>query len=271
MKIRAVFVYLLNYFPKVKSKLRGFRNRFLAFLDASSQYVPLKKLEASIESLRLRNSWQSEVLPQRQRQIVDHQLQKYKNGEPVDVFDIFLESLRTLPDLQFGASLLEIGCSSGYYSELIDLANLQLIYEGCDYSDAFIRMARNKYPSINFNVQDATSLTYPDSSFDVVVSGCCLLHIPDYSKAVEETVRVTRNYAIFHRTPVVWGRPEQWYRKKAYGIETIEIHFNEIEFIDLLNRSGLKLISTYTLSEESTFDAEYSGHAIRTYVCRKNP
>ena len=126
-----------------------------------------------------------------------------------------------------------------------------------------------KYPLTEFAVEDATNLHYPDNKFDIVVSGCCLLHIPEYAKGIEETARVARSYAIFHRTPVVWGQPEQWYRKQAYGIESVEIHFNEPEFFALLDKNDLKLVATYTLSEESSDASRTYGHANRTYVCRK--
>ena len=112
-------------------------------------------------------------------------------------------------------------------------------------------------------------MNYADSSFDIVVSGGCLLHIPGYIKGIEETARVTRRYAIFHRTPVVWGQPEKWYRKNAYGVETVEIHFNEPEFLALLAKSGLELIAIYTLNEERMGDSLIQGHANRTYVCIK--
>jgi hypothetical protein len=103
------------------------------------------------------------------------------------------------------------------------------------------------------------------------VSGCCLLHIPEYAATVAEIARVARRYAAFHRTPVVWGQPEQWYRKQAYRVETMEIHFNEPEFLSLLERNGLELLATHTLRllEESTTADRNARHAIRTYVCRK--
>ena len=110
------------------------------------------------------------------------------------------------------------------------------------------------------------SLRYPAASYDMVVSGCCLLHIPEYQAAVAETARVARRYAIFHRTPVVLGQPNKYYRKQAYGVETVEIHFNEPQFLELLASSGLELIATYTLDESVHSGV---GSATRTYVCRK--
>ena len=267
--MRVAIVSLLNQFPGLKRLLRGVRVRLSPGVGVSSNYVTLNGAEADTEGWRLRNSWRDEALPKRQRELVDQQLRQYRSGARVDVFDVFADSLRALTDLAPGATLLEVGCSSGFYSEVVEIAGLQLRYSGCDYSEAFIRLAQDRYPSLDFSVGDATALHYPDCSFDVVVSGCCLLHIAEYVKGIKETARVARRYAIFHRTPVVWGQPERWYRKQAYGVETVEIHFNEPEFLSLLDKTGLELIATYTLSEENAGASASQGSATRTYVCRK--
>ncbi len=245
------------------------RNRLFPDAGVSSHYSNLQESVALAEGRRLCKAWQDNVLPQRQRVLVEHQLREYRSGVRVDVFDVFVSSLLGLPETVSDMSLLEIGCSSGYYSEVVRIAGLPVKYSGCDYSEAFISLAREKHPSVDFAVADATSLDYPDSSFDIVVSGCCLLHIVDYVRAIEETARVAGRYAVFHRTPVVWGQPEQWYRKQAYGIETVEIHFNESEFLATLQRNGLGLLATYTLSEEDLGAGRARGKATRTYVCRK--
>lgn len=233
----------------------------------SSRYVQLSNDTRNSEGTRLRSAWQSPDLPERQRKLVERQIREYREGVSVAVFDIFVRCLKALPDLQSGMSLLEIGCSSGYYSEVLEVAGIDLEYFGCDYSKSFVEMARKYYPSRVFAVEDATNLRYEDSFFDVVISGCCLLHIPEYQKAVSETVRVARKYVVFHRTPVVWGQDDQWYRKQAYGVETVEIHFNEPQFLILLEENGLEILSVYTLSQEDT--GLNQGNAVRGYVCRK--
>lgn len=267
--MRIFIISLLNHFPGLKRVLRRTRDHLFSEVSVSSNYVSLQGKEADAEGRRLLNSWQDDSLPQRQRELVDQQLLQYRSGVRIDVFDIFVESIRNLPNLGLPATLLEVGCSSGFYSEVIKISGLQIKYSGCDYSDAFIRLAKERHPSIDFAVEDATAMDYADSSFDIVVSGCCLLHIPEYVKGIEEVARVTRRYAILHRTPVVWGQPEQWYRKNAYGIETVEIHFNEPQFLALLAKHGLELIATYTLSEEYVGASLIQGHANRTYVCIK--
>lgn len=267
--MRAVLISLLNRTPALKSLVRSVCSRLSFGEGVSKNYVRLDGAVASEEGQRLRNSWMDETLPQRQRALVDQQLNQYRSGGSIDVFDVFVDSVRSLPGLISGMSILEIGCSSGFYSEVINIAKLPLTYSGCDYSYPFIRLARKKYPEVEFQVEDATDLSYPSDSFDIVVSGCCLLHIPDYAEAVKEAARVATHYVIFHRTPVVWGQPEQWYRKHAYGVETVEIHFNEPEFLGLLKRCGLEVLNTYSLNAESLNADGSLGCGNRTYVCRK--
>ena len=264
MAMKTVLLALLKRFPLLKRALKGLRNRMFPGAAVSSNYIALQADEAGAEGQRLRAAWHDEAMPQKQRKLVEQQLRQYRGGARIEVFDVFVDSLLQLPDLAPGMSLLEIGCSSGFYSEVVDIAGLPLKYFGCDYAPAFIELARRKYPALDFRVEDGTNLRYADREFDIVVSGCCLLHIPEYARAVTETARVARRYAIFHRTPVVWDQPEQWYRKKAYGVETVEIHFNEPEFVALLDGNGLEVLAAHTLHEDAV-----GLHAIRTYICRK--
>jgi len=273
--VREIVLSMLRRFPRVKALLKRLREALFPRSSISSNYVEMASEESGAESVRLRGAWQADELPQKQRKLVDRQLADYRNGTHIDVFDVMVQALRRLaadPSVAGSPiSVLEVGCSSGFYSEVFDIAGLNLRYTGTDYSAAFVALAKSKYPTLRFDVEDATALSYARNAFDVVISGCCLLHIPEYEAAVAETARVARLYAIFHRTPVVWGQPNKYYRKLAYGVETVEIHFNEPDFLALLNRNGLELLATHTLHEESPDASRARGHAIRTYVCRKKP
>ncbi len=112
-------------------------------------------------------------------------------------------------------------------------------------------------------------MRYADASFDIVISGCCLLHIPEYEQAIAETARVARKHAVFHRTPVVFGEPTKYFRKQAYGVETVEIHLNEGALLMMFQRHGLELIDTTTLDETLDSSDSERGTATRTYLCRK--
>jgi ubiquinone/menaquinone biosynthesis C-methylase UbiE len=257
---------LLNRFPRLKALLRRGLRVILPGRGVSTHYVEMAADETGSESARLRMAWLNDDMPARQRELVDRQLEAYRHGEDVDVFDVLVKSLRDLADVAAPMRVLEVGCSSGYYSEVFRIAQLDVDYTGCDYSEPFVMLARQRHPGFPFDVQDATALAYADNAYDVVISGCCLLHIPEYQAAVAETARVASCYAIFHRTPVVLGQPNKYYRKQAYGVETVEIHFNEPQFLQLLAYSGLELLSTHTLDETMSHGL---GSATRTYVCRK--
>lgn len=257
---------LINRFPLMKNLLKRGLRVMLPALGVSTYYVEIASDEVGSESARLRAAWKDDDLPARQRELVDRQLAEYRRSSAVDVFDVLVKSLRALQGGAAKMRVLEVGCSSGYYSEAFRIAGLDVYYAGCDYSDAFIAMARQLYPGLQFDVQDATTLKYADNAYDTVISGCCLLHIPDYEAAVAETARVASRYAIFHRTPVVLGQSNRYYRKQAYGVETVEIHFNEPQFLQLLEDNGLELLATYTLDDTVISGV---GSATRTYVCRK--
>lgn len=256
----------LNRFPRLKEKLRWIKSLIYGRSSASSNFVRLSTNEIESESTRLRNSWQADELPAKQRELVNPQLEQYRAGQRIEVFDVLVDSIKQLPGYGQLRSVLEIGCSSGFYSEVFSIAKLPLNYVGCDYSPAFIGLARRTYPDLRFDVEDATSLHYPDDSFDMVVSGCCLLHIPEYEIAIAEAARVATSYAIFHRTPVLPVDPTMHFRKLAYGIETVEIHFNESELTVLFAKHGLKLLEVKTMDEDIR---QGMMTAVRTYVCSK--
>jgi ubiquinone/menaquinone biosynthesis C-methylase UbiE len=256
--------------------LRKLRDRLLPSPAAanvsepvSTNYVEMSPGEADGEAARLRGAWKAGELPERQRRLADQQLRDYRRGAPVDVYDALVRALRNLKDATDGASVLEIGCSSGYYAEVFDIAGLPLKYTGCDYSEPFIALAKERYPDLSFDVEDATALHYPDNAFDIVVSGGCLLHIPEYEAAIAETARVAKRYAVFHRTPVVFAPSNKYFRKLAYGVETVEIHFNEPRFLALLEKHGLTLIDSITISEERVSPDTPPVSATRTHVLRK--
>lgn len=265
--MRAFLRRQINRFPRAKALIKHVAQVLFPSRWASARYEQMQGVETELESARLRSAWKSEDIPAKQRELVERQLAGYRRGVSVDNFDVLVNALQTLETTSTSPiSVLEVGCSSGYYSEVFEIAGLNVTYAGCDYSDAFIKLARQCYPKLPFDVQDATALKYGNNAFETVISGGCLLHIPEYETAVAETARVSSRYAIFHRTPVVIGQPNKYFRKLAYGVETVEIHFNEPAFLALLARCGLELIGTHTLDENVI---QGVGSATRTYVCRK--
>lgn len=253
-----------NRHPWLKSALKTLARPFRPTI--SSAYARVVDGDRDRLVRDLKGAWQSPQIPSRQRAGVNRQLAAYRNGAQLRSLDVLVDMLSTLRSPTHRLSLLEVGCSSGYHAEAFAVKGVEVDYAGCDYSTPFIELARQCYPALDFRVSDATALAYSDANFDLVLSGCCLLHIPDYEAAICEAARVARTHVIFHRTPVLHQMTTQYFTKKAYGVQMLEIHFNEHELVSLFARHGLCVVDIATL------DASWrrgDAYATKTYLCRK--
>lgn len=201
----------------------------------------------------LLDGWKDISIPTKQRAIVHDELMAMYGGSFSRVYSIAAESVKSL--LNHGTTLLEVGCSSGYYSEVLEyLTNKRINYTGADISESFIEMARSYYPHKSFIVSPATTLPYKEKSFDIVFSAGVILYEMDYTLHIKEISRVANNGIVFHRTPVSVNKPTQLLKKRAYGIETIERIFNEKEFIENVISFGWKLEKTLMISGDRNND-----------------
>jgi ubiquinone/menaquinone biosynthesis C-methylase UbiE len=137
--------------------------------------------------------------------------------------------------------VLDVGCGSGSHSEVFaTLLPDRIDYTGVDYSQAMIARARAHYPSIAFQVADATRLPYADAAFDVVFNSVSLMHIIDYPGAIREAARVASRYCVFHTVPVFRDHQTTFLRKYAYGAPVVEIVFGKPELMSLFREAGLR-------------------------------
>ena len=216
----------------------------------SCGYAPIDRGEITQS---MTSAWQSSEIPARQRALVQDELENMYTGKPPVVHRAMARILQDA--VQPGSSVLEIGCSSGYYYEVIEyLLNKRILYHGVDYSAPMIDMAREYYPHAKFTVADGAALPFADREFDVAISSCILLHVPNYAQHISETVRVAGKFVAAHRTPVCRKRPTQYRKKMAYGIETAELIFNESEIVTLFTGRGLELIAALELEYDHPSD-----------------
>src|SRR5262249_58760128 len=100
--------------------------------------------------------------------------------------------------------VIEVGCGSGWNSEVLDtLLGRKVRYVGFDYSLSGLIVGKRVYPGMTFGVGDATALPLADRCCDVLLSGTVLMHVFDYARAISESRRVARSWAIFHTVPVL--------------------------------------------------------------------
>lgn len=196
------------------------------------------------------DGWQNFDMPRRQyNTIVAKELDQWRRGISVVPYQTLVNLLNLYP-LGPDATILDVGCSSGYYSKVLKVAGIDYKYTGLDYSRHFQDFANETFgPSVNIIRGDATDMSaIKDQSYDVVITGGMLMHCLEYEKAISEIQRVARSQIIWHRTPVSMNDKTRYYIKEAYGLKCIEIHFNEAEIFGMFERNGWSFAVGQTVS-----------------------
>lgn len=94
--------------------------------------------------------------------------------------DIFLNSLN-------GKKILDVGCGNGKDCKYILEKGFNI--NGIDLSIGMLNIAKEKVPNCNFEIMDITKITYPNDSYDGIISNCSLFHIP-----VEELPKTLKSF-----------------------------------------------------------------------------
>lgn len=200
------------------------------------------------------DGWQFEDVAHAQARAYEHLIAQMKAGQPRHDLALAAALVRSLPVPS--PRLLEVGCGSGYYSEVFQhLLPQGVQYTGIDYSQAMIDLARQRYPATAFQVADATRLPFPDRAFDIVFNGVSLMHVLDYEAAIREARRVAARYVIFHTAVLRQAGPPRYLLKQAYGRPVVEVILSEAELRLLLAKYGLYVAASaesipYDLSAE---------------------
>jgi SAM-dependent methyltransferase len=193
-----------------------------------------------------------------------------KRGEPRLDFKVAAEAVAATGIAD--PRVLEVGCGSGCYSEVFaTLLPGGVRYTGVDYSDAMIARARLHYPSIAFEVGDATALPYPDGAFDIVFNGVSLMHIVEYEAAIREAARVASRYCIFHTVPVFAEYRTTFLRKYAYGAPVVEAVFNKQELMSICQGAGLRLERQWPCIPYDVHEAIGHHSTTETYLFSRVP
>lgn len=241
----------------------------------STNYRPLTPDELPRVAAECAEAWKAAEIPLRQYELaVKPELEAWRRGGSVAPYDALIRCLRQLPldVIVTKPRLLDVGASSGYYSEVIRTsrispnlapwAHFEFKYTGIDFSPAFRSAAFALYPDIDFDCGDARDLPYHDEYFPLVLNSAVIMHTLEYAQVIKETARVASQFAIFHRTPILRNQPTSYYLKEGYGCPMLEAHFNERELLDLFYGNGLRLMYYTDVFNQGDF-----GH--RSYVLRK--
>ncbi len=88
-----------------------------------------------------------------------------------------------------GDRVLDLCCGPGMLSAAAGSMGASAV--GLDFPGV-VALARTLVPGAEFQEGDATELPFPDNSFDAIVCGYGIIHVPDPETAMQEMLRVLR-------------------------------------------------------------------------------
>lgn len=160
-------------------------------------------------------------------------------------------------DCYEGKRLLEVGFGTG--TDLLQFARGGAHVTGIDLTPRSIEIARRRFDVFGltgeFAVGDGESLSFPDSSFDVVYSFGVLHHTPDTARAVHEIHRVLKPggkaiVMLYHRASLYyWG--SLFLKHGILGGEFFNESMAEImsRRVEYSQTGGRPLVKAYTRDE----------------------
>ena len=216
-------------------------------------------------------AWLSSEIPEKQWAVAQPQLERLQNGELTPEFAGFIRAIRVglHGQSETDRTLLEIGCSSGYYGAVLRHSFPEIKYMGVDFSSDFIKFGQQKFPGLDLHVGDTTDLRFEDQEFEIVVSGSVLLHVYEWKLAVKESCRITSNLLIIHRTPVS-TQQTALFVKTAYGVKMIEWTFNEQDLVREVSQLNFSLVESFPVYTGDELSSDSSAPKQFTYVFRRN-
>lgn len=232
-------------------------------MNASTDYARLTADQFAAAAAALAAAWDDPRIATQQRVLVDAELARLRAGEQIPTFAVFAELVRSITPAP--RRVLDVGCASGYYHEVLRLCGWSGEYLGVDCGEPLVELARRCYPEARFEVRDAADLG-DVGEHDLVISSACLLHVPRWPDAVAAAARAARpgGHVLFHRTPVTNDGAMAYWQKAAYGVPCVEQHFSAHALLDAIARAGLRVVADRHVSD-------HGDYAMRAYLCVKEP
>ena len=131
----------------------------------------------------------------------------------------FVVPLLEAAGVESGTRLLDVACGPGHLAAAAAAKGAKPV--GLDAAEGMVAVARARYAEIEFQRGDAERLPFGDASFDAVVAGFVVNHLPCPERALAEFARVVRPGGRVAVT--VWDRPG---RMRLLGVlgEAVEAH-----------------------------------------------
>jgi ubiquinone/menaquinone biosynthesis C-methylase UbiE len=136
--------------------------------------------------------------------------------------------------------VLEIGAGVGTVSAFLsETYGMNVI--GTDFDPKQIELARKLYPEgsrLQYAIEDATKLSYPNESFDLVIAHNVFHHLPQWEDAFGEVRRVLRPGGYLDWLDLEFSTP---IRRLLNSVASNESFFSLEEVFEVIAELGFKL------------------------------
>ncbi len=114
-----------------------------------------------------------------------------------EVSDLYPSERVFLPRVLFpGIKVLDVGCASGGFFNIMRTLEPTIDYTGIDIAEPAVDLARRTYPEARFEVTDGVIIPFDDEAFDLVHCTSVLVIEPRYQEVWEEMYRVTSRFVL---------------------------------------------------------------------------
>jgi trans-aconitate methyltransferase len=146
-----------------------------------------------------------------------------------------------------GERILDLGCGTGHLTEQIAATGAKVV--GVDRSPNMIQQAREKYPTLLFEVKDAREIAFAEP-FDAVFSNATLHWIKEPEKVIDGIARVLRPGGRFvaefggkgNTKELLTALARAWHKLGFHGEAPKPWYYPSItEYSSLLEKHGLEV------------------------------
>jgi len=114
-----------------------------------------------------------------------------------DISDLYPSEKVFLPRVLFpGAAVLDVGCASGGFFNIMRTFEPNIEYTGIDLSERAVELARERYPEARFVLTEGFELPFEDNSFDIVHCTSVFNNEPNYQEMMKEMYRVSNRFVL---------------------------------------------------------------------------
>jgi ubiquinone/menaquinone biosynthesis C-methylase UbiE len=172
------------------------------------------------------------------------------------------------------ASILDAGCGTGDFMEVLKNVFPKSKITGIDPNTESLLEAEKKYPDVSFMEMSAEKLDFGDNTFDLVSISMALHHLHDVRKALKEMQRVVKadGWIIVNELFSNYLNPAQevhkmfhHFRSKIDRLTGVNHHetFQKEEILKMIKKSGIQVVFDFENRTENNLIAETSELEIR--------